>query len=168
MNSTASKGSAVVTLPSDTQIMVTRSFGAPPHLVYRVLTEPELIRRWWAGRRGTVTSVEVDLRVGGRWRYVMATHGGEEVAFGGEYREVVPAERIAFTEGFEAGPGATEEGPSVLCTYSLTATADGTTLTMVTDAPDKATRDAIVASGMEGGVQEGLDLAEELAVELTG
>ena len=75
-----------------------------PHLVYRVLTEPELIKAWWAGRRGTVTSAEVDLRVGGTWRYAMQADGGMEIAFRGEYREIVPDERVVFTEIYEAGP----------------------------------------------------------------
>ena len=62
---------AVVTLPSATQILITREFDAPAHLVYRAYTTPELIKRWWSGKRGTVTIAEVDLRVGGQWRYVM-------------------------------------------------------------------------------------------------
>jgi uncharacterized protein YndB with AHSA1/START domain len=62
---TTTKGSAVLTLPSDTEILVTREFNAPRHLVWRVLTEPDLIKSWWAGQRGTVTDVAVDLRVGG-------------------------------------------------------------------------------------------------------
>ncbi|MQA04446.1 MAG: ATPase [Streptosporangiales bacterium] len=126
-----------------------------------------LVRRWWAGHRGTVTSVRIDLRVGGSWRYAMDA-GGTEIVFRGEYREIVPGERIVFTEIYEAGPGATNEGPGVLCAYTLTPHAGGSTLTMLVDAPDQATRDAIVESGMEAGVQEGMDIAEELAVELAG
>ena len=72
---------ATVTLPTDTQILITRRFNAPRHLVYRAWTTPELIRRWWSGDRGEVTSAEVDLRVGGAWRYVMIAHGGFEAAF---------------------------------------------------------------------------------------
>src|SRR5919205_4052369 len=96
--------SAVVTLPSDTQILITREFDAPRHLVYRAYTTPELIARWWAGERGEVTSVEVDLRVGGTWRYVMRANEGFEVAFHGEYREIVADERIVRTEVYEAAP----------------------------------------------------------------
>src|ERR671933_24812 len=81
-------------LPGDEQILITREFDAPKHLVYRALTTPELVRRWWAGRRGEVTSIEIDLRVGGGWRYVMVAHDGGEVAFHGEFREIVPEERI--------------------------------------------------------------------------
>ena len=101
-----SSGPAVVTLPMDTQILITREFDAPCHLVYRAWTTPELIKRWWAGDRGEVTSVEVDLRPGGTWRYVMTANGGFEVAFHGEYHEVVPDERLVSTEVFEGMPDA--------------------------------------------------------------
>lgn len=163
---TTTKGSAVVTLPSDTQILITRQFNAPASLVYRLFTEPALIKRWWAGRHGTVTSVEVDLRVGGSWRYVMEANGGFEVAFHGEYHEIVPDERLVNTEIFE-GVAETDAPPPV-CTYTFTEHYDTTTLTLLTDVPDRATRDAIIDSGMESGMQEGYDIAEEIAVELAG
>ena len=66
-----SSGTAKVTLPTDEQILITREFDAAPHLVYRAWTTPELVKRWWSGQRGEVTSVEIDLRVGGKWRSVM-------------------------------------------------------------------------------------------------
>ena len=85
-----SSGKAVVTLPTDKQILIEREFDAPKELVYKAYTTPELIKRWWAGKRGEVTLAEVDLRVGGGWRYVMnASSGGFEVGFHGEYREIV-------------------------------------------------------------------------------
>jgi uncharacterized protein YndB with AHSA1/START domain len=101
-----SSGTAVVTLPSDDQILITREFDAPKHLVYRAWTTPELVRRWWNAKRGEVTIAEIDLRVGGRWRYAMVTDGGVEVAFHGEYREIVPNERIVSTEVYEGMPEA--------------------------------------------------------------
>src|SRR3990170_183867 len=101
--SMTSSGSAQVTLPADDQILITREFDAPRHLVYRAWTTPELVKRWWAGRRGEMTLAEIDLRVGGAWRYVMVAAGGQEVAFHGEFREIVPNERIVSTEAFE-GP----------------------------------------------------------------
>ena len=103
--------SAVVTLPDDTTIHVTREFAAPARLVWKTWTTPELIRRWWAGERGNVTTAEVDLRVGGHWRYVMTANEGFEVAFHGEYREVVPAERLVHSEVDEGGTGGDEGGP---------------------------------------------------------
>ena len=106
-------GKATVTLPTDTQILITREFDAPRHLVYRATTDPELVKRWWSGHRGEVTSAEIDLRVGGRWRYVMVANAGFEVAFHGTYREIVPDERIVSTELFEGAPGATEDDATV-------------------------------------------------------
>jgi uncharacterized protein YndB with AHSA1/START domain len=78
-----SSGTATVTLPSDEEILITREFDAPRHLVYRAWTTPELVRRWWSARRGEATLVEIDLRVGGAWRFVMVADG-VEVAFHGE------------------------------------------------------------------------------------
>src|SRR5215204_489288 len=104
-----SSGTATITLPTDEQILITREFDAPKHLVYKAWTTPELVQRWWAGRRGEVISVEIDLRVGGRWRYVMVAQGGFEVAFHGEYREIVPDERIVTSEVFEM-PGSDDAG----------------------------------------------------------
>jgi uncharacterized protein YndB with AHSA1/START domain len=102
----ASSGKATVTLPTDEQILITREFEAPKDLAYRAWTEPELVRRWWGGERGEVTVVEIDLQVGGAWRCVMITGDGSEAAFRGEYREIVPNERIVSTEVYEGMPGA--------------------------------------------------------------
>jgi uncharacterized protein YndB with AHSA1/START domain len=159
---TASKGTAEVTLPSDTKILITRDFDAPRHLVYEAYTTPELIKRWWAGKRGGVTVAEVDLRVGGKYRYAMEAAEGFEVAFNGEFREIVPNERIVNTEVYEGAPEGT--GPAVV-TITLEDAGDGTHMEMLMELEDKATRDAIIESGMEGGLQEGLDILEEIAIE---
>src|SRR5262245_27271578 len=92
------KGSAVVTLPSDTEILITREFDAPRHLVWRAWTTPELVKRWWHAGRGSDVVADIDLRVGGKWRWVFMTDRGFEVAFHGEYREIVPDERLVYTE----------------------------------------------------------------------
>jgi uncharacterized protein YndB with AHSA1/START domain len=157
---TSSK-TAVVTLPSDTQILITREFDAPRHLVYRAYTEPELIRRWWSGDRGTVDSIEVDLRVGGSWRYVMTANDRFEVAFHGEYREIVPDEKLVSTEVYEGMPDA-----SALDTVSFTEQDGCTTLTILVEHSEQAHRDAHINSGMEDGLQEALDHLEEVAVSL--
>ena len=156
-----SSGTAVVTLPTDTQILITREFNAPRHLVYRAWTTPELIERWWSGERGDVTSAEVDLQVGGKWRYVMVAHGGFEVAFHGEYIEIVPNERIVSTEVFEGAPGA----PAV-STLTLTETAGRTTMTLLVQHDTQANRDAHINSGMEVGMQESMDKLELVARSL--
>ena len=156
-----SSGRATVTLPDDEQILITREFDAPRHLVYRAWTTPELIKRWWSGERGETTVAEIDLRVGGVWRCVMVTDGGFEVAFHGEYREIVPNERIVATEVYEGMPEAV-----ALNTVTF-AEADGRTiLAMLVEHASKEARDAHVNSGMETGMQEGMDLLEQVAVSL--
>ncbi len=156
-----SSGTATVTLPTDEQILITREFDAPRHLVYQAWTTPELVKRWWSGRRGEVTSVEIDLRVGGTWRYVMVANEGFEVAFHGEFREIVPNERIVSTEVYEGFP----EGEA-LDTLTL-AEADGrTTLTILVQHTSKEHRDAHIESGMEVGMQEAMDLLEQVAITL--
>jgi uncharacterized protein YndB with AHSA1/START domain len=167
MVAVASSGTAVVTLPADTQIVITREFDAPKHLVYRAYTEPALIERWWSGDRGTVTSVEADVRVGGTWRYVMKANEGMEVAFHGEYREVVPDERLVATEVYEIGPGAeNDEAQATVNTTTFTESEGRTTMTLVTECPSQEIRDIIIASGMEGGMQEGFDKLEQVAISL--
>ena len=101
-----SSGTAKVTLPADDQILITREFDAPRHLVYKAFTTPELVKRWWHANRGEMTVAEIDLRVGGKWRYVMVAEGDFEVGFHGEYREIEPNERIVSTEVFEGMPDA--------------------------------------------------------------
>lgn len=158
---TASSGRAVVTLPTDTQILITREFAAPRHLVFKAWTTPELIKQWWSADRGKVTVADVDLRVGGKWRYVMVTEEGYEVAFHGEYREIVPNERIVSTEVFEGMP----EGEAV-DTLTLTETDGRTTLTILVQHSSKEHRDAHIDSGMEDGLQDALDLVERVAMSL--
>ena len=160
----ASSGTAVVTLPTNTQILITRDFDAPRHLVYKAWTTPELIKRWWSGDRGEVTIVQLDLRVGGRWRYVMTANGGFEVAFHGEYREIVPNERIVSTEVYEGIPDAEEH--AALNILTLTEVDGRTTLTVLVEHPTKEGRDAHINSGMEDGMQEAMDLLEQVAISL--
>jgi uncharacterized protein YndB with AHSA1/START domain len=165
MEAMTSSGKAVVTLPMDTQILIKRDFDAPPHLVYRASTEPELVKRWWSGDRGEVTSAEIDLRVGGRWRYVMSANDGSEVAFHGTYREIVPDEKIVSTELFEGAPGATEDDATIN-TVTFEELGGGTRLTTLIECRMREIRDAIIESGMEGGMQEAFDKLDEVASSL--
>lgn len=162
-----SDGRAMLTLPTDEQILITREFDAPRRLVYKAWTTPELVRRWWHARRGEVTVVEIDLRVGGRWRYVMVADNGMEVGFHGEYHEIVPDERIVSTETYEGLPeGVSEEDGSTVNTATF-ADANGRTLvTLLIEAANKESRDAIIESGMEDGLQDALALLEETARSL--
>jgi uncharacterized protein YndB with AHSA1/START domain len=162
-----SSGTATVTLPTEEQILITREFDAPKHLVWKAFTTPELVKRWWNAKRGEMTVAEIDLRAGGKWRYVMVTDDGVEVAFHGEYREVVLGERIVSTETYEGVPeGVSEEDATTVNTATF-AEADGrTTLTILVQASSKESRDAIIESGMEAGLQDALDLLEEVSVSL--
>jgi len=151
-------GKATVTLPTDERILIAREFDAPRHLVWKAWTEPELIGRWWSGNRGETTVAEIDLRVGGTWRCVMVTDDGFVAAFHGEYREIVPNERIVATEVYEGMPEA-----EALNTVTF-AEADGrTTLTMLVEHASKEARDAHIASGMEAGMREAMDMLEGVA-----
>lgn len=161
MTTGTTKGSAVVTLPSNTEILITREFDAPKHLVYQAWTTPEHVKRWWHAKRGTVTEATIDLRVGGRWRWVMVTDNGFEVAFRGVYKEIVPNERIVCTEAYEAFPDG-----EALNTMTFTERNGRTTLTILVKHEKQEHRDAQMSSGMEAGMQDAFDLLEELAVSL--
>ena len=156
-----SSGTAKVTLPTDEQILITREFDAPRHLVYEAYTTPELVKRWWHANRGEMTTCEIDLRVGGRWRYVLMADGGFEVAFHGEYREIVPNERIVSTEVYEAMPDA-----EALDTLTLTEVDGRTLLEILVQHTTREHRDAHINSGMEAGLQDAMDLLEQVAVSL--
>ena len=163
----ASSGRAKVTLPTDDQILITREFDAPRHLVYKAWTTPDLVKRWWHANRGEMTIAEIDLRVGGKWRSVMVTDGGVEVGFHGEYREVVPEERIVSTEVYEGLPeGVSEEDAATVNTATFAEANGRTTVTILVQARNKVSRDAIIDSGMEDGLQDALSLLEQTAISL--
>ena len=155
----AGNRAAVVTLPADTQILITREFDAPRHLVFLAWTRPELIKRWWSGGQGEVTSVEVDLRAGGRWRYVMVDDGGTEAAFHGEYRQVIPDERIVSTEVCETIPEA-----EAVITLTLTETGSGTTLTLLEQHTSQENRDRYLEFG--NSLQQAMDRLEQAAISI--
>lgn len=163
-----SSGKATVTLPTDEQILITREFDAPKHLVFKAWTTPELVKRWWHAKRGEVTIAEIDLRVGGKWRYVMIGDDGFEVGFHGEYQEVVPNERLVSTEIYEGLPeGVSEEEGGTVNTATFTEADGRTTVTILVQAANKVSRDAIIDSGMELGLQDALDLLEQVAISLS-
>jgi uncharacterized protein YndB with AHSA1/START domain len=158
--------SAKVTLPADDQILITREFDAPKELVYKAFTTPELVKRWWHANRGEMKVAEIDLQVGGKWRYLMAGDGFE-VGFHGEYLEIVPGEKIVSTEIYEGLPeGVSEEEGATVNTATLTEADGRTTLTILVQAANKTSRDAIIESGMEDGLQDALDLLEQTALSL--
>lgn len=154
-------GNAIITLPSETSLKIERVFDAPAHLVWQAWTTPELVKRWWSGRRGVTTIAEIDLRVGGTWRYVMTTNDGMEVAFHGEYREVVPHERLVCTEVFELVPD-----DYAVTTLTLTETGGRTLMEILVEHTSTAARDGHLNSGMETGMNEAMDALEVVAIEL--
>jgi len=148
---------AVVSTPSDDQIRIVRDFDAPAALVFRAWTSPELVARWWHADRGSVTSIDIDLRVGGRWRYVMVASGGFEVAFHGEFREIVPDERLVTTEVYEGAPD-----DEALTTTTFAEAEGRTRVEILVVHGSKRARDMHLESGMEDGLQRALELLEEL------
>jgi uncharacterized protein YndB with AHSA1/START domain len=157
-----------VTTPSEREIRVTRVFDAPRALLFACHTDPALVPRWLLGPPGwTMPVCEIDLRVGGRYRYVWRGDAdGEAFGFRGEYREVVAPARVVHTEwpdGTDGGPGA-----EALCTLELTEADGRTTLTHTMRFPTRALRDQALASGMTDGMGASYTQLAALAAERAG
>ena len=157
-----------MTLKGDREIVIERTFNGPPHIVFDAWTRPELVARWWAPKERGVSVVrcDADVRVGGRYRYHLR-HKHGEFAFSGEYLEVVPPSRVVHTEFFE--PTASGANPGdVPVTVTVTFTERGGQTHVVSNSlcPTPQVRDAIIASGMEGGMRETMDLLETLVESL--
>ena len=152
-------GSAVVTLPTDTQIQITRVFDAPAAIVFEAWTTPELVRRWWGSDDHPLTVCDIDLRVGGDWRYAM-TMNGAELGWHGTYRAITAPHRLVSTEVFEGYP----DGEAVN-TLTLDEADGTTTLTVVVQHQTKENRDGHIASGMEAGMQRTLDQLDSLTAD---
>ncbi|HEY0020482.1 MAG TPA: SRPBCC family protein [Longimicrobium sp.] len=153
-------GSAVITLPSDTEYLITRAFDAPAALIFRAHTTPELVKRWWGFATSEWMVCEIDLRVGGQWRYVIREQGAE-VGFHGEYREIEGPHRLVYTEMFEGVP---DPGPDAYPLNIMTLEESGgvTTMKVLVQHPSQEVRDMILASGMESGMQVSYDRLEDL------
>jgi uncharacterized protein YndB with AHSA1/START domain len=162
VSSAANSDTFTVTTPSEREIKMTRLFNAPRHLVWEAMSKPEHIKRWW-GRLGEGYSVpvcEVDLRPGGKWRFVNR-HPKGEAEFYGEYREIVPPERVVFTEIFAPFPDS-----GSLVTAVLTEENDKTRLTVTAEYPSLEVRDMVIGTGMAKGAAASYDRLEEVASEL--
>jgi len=145
-----SNDGTTLTLPSNEEILITRAFDAPAHMVFAALTKPEHIRRWWApASRGEMLQCDVDFRVGGAWRFVMRANAGFEVGFSGTFLEITAPTRVVQTEIFDPFPDA----PSVV-TLELVEANGVTTLTSRIRYPSQAVRDQVIATGMEHGMRE--------------
>jgi uncharacterized protein YndB with AHSA1/START domain len=156
-------GSLKVTSAGDREIVMTRSFDAPRRLVFEAITKPDLIVRWLTGPPGwTMNVCEIDLVVGGRYRYGWQNVDGSTMAMGGVYREIVVPERVVATEKFDDAwyPG------EALGTFALVEQGGRTTLTQTVRYESRAARDSVLKSPMESGVAASYDkLAEVLAAQ---
>jgi uncharacterized protein YndB with AHSA1/START domain len=157
----ANSESFSVTTPSDREIRLTRLFDAPRHLVFEAMTRPEHVREWWGqlGEGYSVPVCEIDLRPGGRWRFVNR-HPHGEVAFHGEYREISPPDRLVFTELME--PHAEESVVTVVFAEER----GKTRLSVTARYPSAEVRDMVLGSGMERGAALSYDRLEEVAARL--
>jgi uncharacterized protein YndB with AHSA1/START domain len=161
-NRAANSESFVVTTPSDLEIRLTRLFDAPRQLVFEAMTKPEHVRQWWGSLRDgySMPVCEIDLRVGGKWKFV-SRHPKGEVVFYGEYREIAPPSRLVFTEIYEPAP----ESPS-LVTTEFTEEGGKTRMTVTARYPSLAVRDFVLGTGMARGAAISYDCLEELVAKL--
>jgi uncharacterized protein YndB with AHSA1/START domain len=157
------KGSATVELVSDTEVVLRRSFAAPRRLVFAAMTQPEHVKRWYGLRSMELVVCEIDLRVGGKWRYVLKGPDGSEHGFTGLYREITPPERLVSTENYEA----MMPGHELVVTATYEEVEGRTALTSHIQYLSKADRDGHLGSGMEYGMQETFDRLEELLATMT-
>lgn len=147
---------------TDREMVLTRVFDAPRGLVFDAFTQPDLLRRWFGARGWQLVVCEVDLRVGGAWRFVSRSQDGTEIGHGGVYREVVPSDRLVFTESYDDQwvPG------QVMVTSSFVECAGRTTLTSTLRFDTKEIRDGVAESPMERGISEGHDRLADLLPRL--
>jgi uncharacterized protein YndB with AHSA1/START domain len=159
---TTSSATTKVSLPSDLEILVTREFDAPRDIVYKTMTDPKLIPQWWGPRSDKITVDKMEVRPGGKWRFVATQADGTTYAFRGEYREIVPGEKIVQT--FEFEPMA---GHISVETWTLTDLPGGRTLfTTRSVFSSKEDRDGMVQSGMESGLRETYERLDEVLASL--
>jgi uncharacterized protein YndB with AHSA1/START domain len=162
VGSVANSETFKVTTPADREIRMTRLFDAPRHLVFEAMSKPEHIKEWW-GRLGDGYSVpvcEVDLRPGGKWRFVNRHPKGEAV-FYGVYREIAPPDRVVFTEIFEPFPDAESVVTAVLSEEN-----GKTRLTVSAVYPSLEVRDMVLKTGMDKGAAVSYDNLEKVAARL--
>ena len=158
-------GALKVSTPSDIEVVVTRAFAAPRNLVFRAFTECQYLKRWMTGPGDWELAVcEIDLRVGGRYRYVMRGPEGEEMGWGGAYREIAAPERVVNTELFDED----WTGGETLVTNTFDEQSGRTTLTMTVLYASKEARDGAIATGMTEGMEMGFKLLDELLTSMQG
>ena len=163
------KGSATVTITSDTDILVERKFDAPARKVFKAYTTPELVKRWWGFETGEWLHCSIDLREGGTWRYVTRETRGDhtfEVGFHGTYQEIDAPSRIVHTEVYEGLPVEDPDEHAAIDFVDFIEADGVTTLRVLSRMPSKEARDGLLASGMETGMQVSYDRMEQLFAEI--
>jgi len=153
-------GTLQVSTPTDREIVLTRVFNAPRHLVFDAFSKPELLKRWFGPHGWSLSTCEVDFRVGGGFRFILQGPDGQQMGMRGTYREIAPPERSVHMESFDDFPGESQ------VTSTLIEKDGKTTLTAVVLYPSKEVRDAVIKSGMEHGAAETYDKLEEMLVSL--
>jgi uncharacterized protein YndB with AHSA1/START domain len=156
-------GALKISTPTERELVMTRAFEAPRTLVFEALTRPELVQRWLTGAPGWSLAIcEIDLRVGGSYRYVWRGSEGAEMGMGGIYREIVVPERVVATEKFDDAwyPG------EALVTMALTEEAGRTTLTQTVLYESREALEGVLKSPMEGGVAYTYDRLADLLATL--
>lgn len=153
---------AQLTMPSDREIVITRTFRARRELVFEAHSKAEHVKRWFGLRHLTMPVCEMDFRVGGAWRYVLHDpNDGADHPFSGEYQAIVRPEQIVYTERYEPIPGSDH-----LVSIHLSELGGATTLTSHVLYPSKEQRDGHIMSGMEAGMQETFHRLDELLESL--
>jgi uncharacterized protein YndB with AHSA1/START domain len=149
-------GTLTVSLPSACEIVLTRVFRAPRQLVYEAFSNPDILKRWFGPRGWVLVECDVDLRVGGGFRFVLRTPDGRELGMRGSYLDLSPPQRSVHTESFDDFPGES------LVTSELIERDGETTMVATIRYPSKEARDAAIQSGMEHGAGESYDKLEAL------
>ena len=157
---TTNTGTLQLTTPTDREIVLTRVFDAPRNLVFDAFSKPELLKRWFGPRGWSLVVCEVDLKVGGTFRFVLRGPDGAEMGMRGVYRELVPPERSVHMESFDDYPGESQ------VTALFVEQGGKTTLTATVLYPSREVRDAVIKSGMEHGAAETYDRLAELLPSL--
>ncbi len=154
------KNTMKLSLPTETSILLEREFAAPRALLWRTLSEPDLVRQWWGCAEAPMTRCEIDFRVGGKWRFELSLPDGKIMGQSGEYLEIEKPDRLVNTESMDGYEG------SVHVTYTLVEANARTTLTCLTECHTAQVRDIIVSSGMESGAARSYDQLEALVRSL--
>jgi len=164
-----SKNPTTMELESDREIVIARTFNGPARIVFDAFTKPEFVKRWWAPKSlgDSVVSIDGDVRVGGKYRYVLRASGGNPVAFSGQYTEVAPPSRLVYTQAFEpTASGAPPGAGDLVITVTFDERDGKTRLVERISCPSKEVRDMVLASGMEHGMRETMDQLDELVASL--